>query len=75
MGRLDDKVVIVTGASRGIGKDIAILFAAEGGKVICAARTVEGGHASAGGVAEYDDPGDTGCGRRGDCGGGEYIAA
>ena len=43
MGRLDDKVVIVTGASRGIGKDIAMLFAAEGGKVICAARTVEEG--------------------------------
>lgn len=43
MGRLDDKVVIVTGASRGIGKDIAVLFAAEGGKVICAARTIEEG--------------------------------
>ena len=43
MGRLDDKVVVVTGASRGIGKDIAVLFAAEGGKVICAARTVEEG--------------------------------
>ena len=43
MGKLDDKVVIVTGASRGIGKDIAVLFAAEGGKVICAARTVEEG--------------------------------
>ena len=43
MGRLDDKVVIVTGASRGIGKYIALLFAAEGGKVMCAARTVEEG--------------------------------
>lgn len=45
MGKLDGKVVIVTGASRGIGADIAKLFAAEGGKVICAARTLrEGDH-------------------------------
>ena len=45
MGKLDGRVVIVTGASRGIGSEIARLFAAEGGKVICAARTLrEGDH-------------------------------
>ncbi len=45
MGKLDGKVAIVTGASRGIGAAIARLFAAEGGKVICSARTVqEGSH-------------------------------
>ena len=37
-------VALVTGASRGIGADIAQLFAAEGGRVVCAARTLrEGG--------------------------------
>ena len=45
MGKLDGKTVIVTGASRGIGAEIARVLAAEGGRVACAARTLsEGDH-------------------------------
>jgi citronellol/citronellal dehydrogenase len=45
MGKLDGKVAIVTGASRGIGKAISKQLAAEGAKVACAARTLgEGDH-------------------------------
>jgi len=45
MGKLNKKTAIVTGASRGIGQYIAALFAAEGARVVCAARTLhEGDH-------------------------------
>ena len=34
MGRLDDKVAVITGAGRGIGRDIALAMATEGARIV-----------------------------------------
>jgi citronellol/citronellal dehydrogenase len=53
MGQLEGRTAIVTGASRGIGKEIAVLFGREGARVVVAARTEhEGDHQLPGGIAE-----------------------
>ena len=43
MGRLDGKIAVVTGASRGIGAEIARRFGAEGATVAVTARTTDTG--------------------------------
>ena len=47
MGRLDDKVAVITGAASGIGRATALRFAAEGAKVVVADMAEEAGTALA----------------------------
>ena len=41
MKNLENKVVLITGASSGFGEDAALLFAKEGCKVVLAARRID----------------------------------
>src|SRR5687768_12804087 len=41
MGLLDDRVAIITGASKGIGCALSLRFAREGARVVCAARSAD----------------------------------
>ena len=54
MGRLDNKVVLITGGARGQGADEGELFAAEGATVVLADVLDDAGRATAAGIANTE---------------------
>src|SRR5436305_5874957 len=50
MSQLANQIAVVTGAGRGLGRAIALKFAAEGADVVCVSRTAENSEKTAGEV-------------------------
>jgi 3-oxoacyl-[acyl-carrier protein] reductase len=48
MPQLENQIAVITGAGRGIGRAIALKFAAEGADVVCVSRTLENAEKVAG---------------------------
>ena len=58
MGTLNGKTLFITGASRGIGKAIALRAAADGANIVIAAKTTEAMYAEILGISreEHNTP-------------------
>ena len=56
MNQLANQIAIITGAGRGIGRGIALKFAAEGADIVCVSRTAESSEKIAGEVRALAEP-------------------